>query len=75
MAGNEISFDWEQAQRELLTEAGIDMEKEMEKQLLCFAEEVQKLFIKKLLLYKEKYKKFSTVKFKKLEIKTFSTRA
>ena len=38
--GNEINFDWEQAQRELLTEAGIDMEAEMEKQLLCFAEEV-----------------------------------
>ena len=40
LGGNEINFDWEQAQRELLTEAGIDMEKEMEKQLLCFAEEV-----------------------------------
>ena len=40
IGGNEINFNWEQARGELLDEAGIDMEKEMEKQLLSFAEEV-----------------------------------
>ena len=40
IGGNEINFDWEQARGELLDEAGIDMEKEMEKQLLSFAEGV-----------------------------------
>lgn len=37
---NEIDFDWEQAQRELLNGAGIDMAKEMECKLLTVAEEV-----------------------------------
>ena len=36
----EVNFDWDQAQKELLTEAGIDMAKEMENKLLCVAEEV-----------------------------------
>ena len=36
----EVNFDWDQAQKELLTEAGIDMAKEMETKLLCVAEEV-----------------------------------
>ena len=37
---DEISFDWDQAQKELLDEAGIDMAKEMECKLLTMAEEV-----------------------------------
>lgn len=37
---DEISFDWDQAQKELLDEAGIDMAKEMECKLLTVAEEV-----------------------------------
>ena len=40
IALSEIHFDWDQAQKELLDEAGIDMEQEMERQLLTYAEEV-----------------------------------
>lgn len=39
VAASEIHFDWDQAQKELLDETGIDMEKEMERQLLTYAEE------------------------------------
>ena len=36
----EVTFDWDQAQKELLVEAGIDMAKEMESKLLAVAEDV-----------------------------------
>ena len=39
-SGADVTFDWDQAQRELLDEAGIDMAKEMEAKLLTVAEEV-----------------------------------
>lgn len=41
----EVNFDWDQAQKELLIEAGIDMAKEMESKLLAVAEEVNTNFI------------------------------
>ena len=40
---DEIDFDWDQAQKELLNGAGIDMAKEMECKLLTVAEEVNDL--------------------------------
>ena len=46
---SEVNFDWDQAQKELLIEAGIDMAKEMESKLLAVAEEVRLI---KLIAYK-----------------------
>ena len=40
---DDIDFDWDQAQKELLNGAGIDMAKEMECKLLTVAEEVNDL--------------------------------
>ena len=40
---DDIDFDWDQAQKELLKGAGIDMAKEMECKLLTVAEEVNDL--------------------------------